>query len=658
MAGHSKSFGRTLYAFQENVRELVEQRAPAIVLEAPVGSGKTLAALAAANACGGASILTYPTNALIEDQTRSVSSLMSNHFQVEVRDLDAENLDWKLIPDLKEGTGPRFCIARVNGDILDRAAKKSVAKGTKLRDLLEMLNGIYGSRWLLLTNIDLIANALTGRYRYSNSIVETLMGIRLVLLDEFHYYRGPSLIAATWSASFIARDEGTVLAMSGTAPKVSDAILPCAKLIREAGSEKEGWPLIRNLVNLKLVPDPTTGLWGHDIHGLLRDKVVNFVENFLKQPLPAVKSHGICPKVTVILNSPIDAMLVAKKLRESIQVKRNGLNILEAHGIVGAEQRHYNLWSGNIVVGTSAIEVGIDFDTPFLIAQGWDSYSFIQRLGRVGRKSLGEAVIFVPEHFVRVMKDRFGQSKEISYVDLVRMVYNYLETPMAYVDFSESKYAELVIATLLGEIARTSEPSGLTKTYLLDFLKLRGFDEQLLKRMQGYYYKRIGQALTKGGSSLVREAGINVPAIIETNGNRWFAEVDYIDAVRWGQLEILERGNVELQDFKVPPRFSEYPLLYIRIDPEHSHRTLPEIAISTHRLGEFLCVKEYAQNTHLRTPEDIARHLASGLLCFETSLIKIRAIGDWRLEGIRTREGKVLLLGANALLGAFLVKGK
>lgn len=647
-----------MYAFQENVRELVEQCALAIILEAPVGSGKTLAALVAANACGGASILTYPTNALIEDQTRSVSSLMSNHFQVEVRDLDVENLDWKVIPNLKEGTGPRFCIARVNGDILDRAAKKSVAKGTKLRDLLEMLNGIYGDRWLLLTNIDLIVNALTGKYRYSNSIVETLMGTRLVLLDEFHYYRGPSLIAATWSASFITRDEGTILAMSGTAPKVSDAILPCAKLIREAGSEKEGWPLIRNLVNLRLVPDPTTGLWGHDIHDLLRDKVVNFVENFLKQPLPAIRGHGICPKVTVILNSPIDAMLVAKRLRESIEVKRNGLNVLEAHGIIGAEQRHYDLWSGNIVVGTSAIEVGIDFDTPFLIAQGWDSYSFIQRLGRVGRKSPGEAVIFVPEHFVKVMKDRFGQSKEISYVELVRMVYDYLETPMAYEDFAESKYAELVIATLLGEVARTSEPTGLTKTYLLDFLQRRGFDEQLLKRMQGDYYKRIGQTLTKGGSSLAREAGLNVPAIIEIDGNRWFAEVDYIDAFRWGQHEILEKGNVKLQNLKVPPRFSEGPLLHIRIDPEHSHGTLPEIAISTHRLGEFLYVKEYAQNTHLRTPEDIARRLASGMLCFETSLTKIRAIGDWRLKGIRTREGKVLLLGANALLGAFLVKGK
>ena len=49
-----------------------------------------------------------------------------------------------------------------------------------------------------------------------------------------------------------------------------------------------------------------------------------------------------------------------------------------------------------IVVGTSAIEVGIDFDTSSLIFEADDSTSFLQRIGRGARHNSCDTIAFIP----------------------------------------------------------------------------------------------------------------------------------------------------------------------------------------------------------------------------------------------------------------------
>ena len=46
-----------------------------------------------------------------------------------------------------------------------------------------------------------------------------------------------------------------------------------------------------------------------------------------------------------------------------------------------------------LVIGTAAIEVGIDFKTDYLIFEAGDQASFMQRFGRLGRHSTGQAFL-------------------------------------------------------------------------------------------------------------------------------------------------------------------------------------------------------------------------------------------------------------------------
>lgn len=655
--GSSELLSRKLRRFQEKIVEYVINGSPHILLDAPVGSGKTLAALAAAQASGGPTILTYPTNSLAEDQARSVSALLENHYCVEVRRLDTNTLEW-VTSDETRGKGHRFGLVLVNGDVLDIAVEKSTAKGTVLRNLLEKLELQYGRNWIMLTNVDLLVNTLTGKYKYSRSILERLLATRLVVLDEFHFYRGPSLAAVAWTASFIVHGKGSVLAMSGTLADPGKGTLPECVEVKELGAEKEEWPQVRWEVEVRMKKDPTAGAYDATAHNTLIEKVVGEVESLINEKPQNSASKNPAPIAVVILNSPIDAMAVAHKLQESDKLKRFDIKVFEAHGLMSAAERHYELWTGNVVVGTSAIEVGIDFRTHILVAQAWDSYSFVQRFGRVGRSELGVATFFVPEYLINVVAKKVKMTNALSYQEFIEIIKNYLEPVRAYGEFVSSHNGKYIMTTLMREVLKNKFVTEDASLFVENFLRKR-VEPQFLKEVTSRLYNRISECLMKSGSSLVREAGLNVPAIINVGEKYWFMEVDLVDAARWGSLELLNTDRIFRLGVEVPLRFREAPAVLVRVDLDRHTPYRLEVALATRPLGQTgLQVVEGAGNLQLQTPPDIVRKMAEGLLCYRTTLYKLHEIGDWRIRGIHTPEGHVVLLGTNALLAQHLIEGR
>jgi len=87
-------------------------------------------------------------------------------------------------------------------------------------------------------------------------------------------------------------------------------------------------------------------------------------------------------KGAIILNSIAAVKRLVPFLQEMFEPQ--GLTVGENTGLSGREKRARSL-DADLVVGTSTIDVSVDFKINFLIFESADAGNFIQRLGRLGR---------------------------------------------------------------------------------------------------------------------------------------------------------------------------------------------------------------------------------------------------------------------------------
>ncbi len=67
------------------------------------------------------------------------------------------------------------------------------------------------------------------------------------------------------------------------------------------------------------------------------------------------------------------------------QLRPYGIEVGEVTGLVDNVQRHKAMQEADLIIGTSTIDVGIDFNISLLLFETLDAGSFLQRLGRLGR---------------------------------------------------------------------------------------------------------------------------------------------------------------------------------------------------------------------------------------------------------------------------------
>jgi CRISPR-associated endonuclease/helicase Cas3 len=151
-----------------------------------------------------------------------------------------------------------------------------------------------------------------------------------------------------------------------------------------------------------------------------------------------------------------------------------------------------------IAIGTSAIEVGVDFDCNWLIFEASEAASFMQRFGRVGRHGPGTAIILCPNN---VLVGLESQPEEISRSTLEEKVYNWYARRDAYPWFVKSSGGLATTRSLIESILhRLREDFATGQDQLLrasealegfweDFAEMVGADHRLIKQTKRKFGK-------------------------------------------------------------------------------------------------------------------------------------------------------------------------
>ncbi|MCL1495678.1 MAG: type I-D CRISPR-associated helicase Cas3' [Pseudanabaena sp. Salubria-1] len=335
---------------------------------AMTGDGKSLAAYLGVLQGNTEAIALYPTNELARDQ---------------------ENQIRKYVEDFQTRNEPR--IARLNSAELELYAenegiKKSAAIAT------------HGSqREILITNPDIFHYLHRGAYLMPKDSPDKLWGridkdFNLFIFDEFHIFSAPQIASVLNTILLIKRTnkkEKKFLFLSATPDKDLIERLDKAKLRyklidpkasnkyqfpdtegRFQELEKDQWRLVTRAITL---------------HFVALESANKASETWLKDNLTLILQHFLEHRGTkgaIILNSIASVKRLTPLFAEVFQ--KHGLTVGENTGLSSKTVKERSL-ACDLVLGTSTIDVGVDFKINFLIFESADSGSFIQRLGRLGR---------------------------------------------------------------------------------------------------------------------------------------------------------------------------------------------------------------------------------------------------------------------------------
>ncbi|MEZ4736813.1 MAG: type I-D CRISPR-associated helicase Cas3' [Caldilineaceae bacterium] len=123
-------------------------------------------------------------------------------------------------------------------------------------------------------------------------------------------------------------------------------------------------------------------LQGTEIH-FGEGSVEQWIDEHLEDTLiPFFVDRRPAAKGAIIVNS----VAQAKRLTQHLQrvLTPFGIHVEENTGLTG-HSRRADSYQADLLVGTSTIDVGVDFQINFLLFESRDAGSFLQRLGRLGR---------------------------------------------------------------------------------------------------------------------------------------------------------------------------------------------------------------------------------------------------------------------------------
>ncbi|NJK63297.1 MAG: type I-D CRISPR-associated helicase Cas3' [Synechococcaceae cyanobacterium SM2_3_1] len=364
----------------ETLQALRDPEVDVVINTAMTGDGKSLAAYLSVLQDDRSVLGLYPTNELARDQEGQVQRYLDLFGQ--------------------RGQHP---IQRLSGPDLELLAESGgVGKAVALETATTQAD-------ILLTNPDLFHYLHRGAYLTPWATPNSLWArvdqlFNLFVFDEFHVFSAPQ-IASTLNTLLLIRQTNRAkkfLFLSATPdPQLLNYLTQAgfrAQLIAPQEKEKyqfpedttagtalqaQGWRPILQAVDLEVVGLESGPLAAEQ---WLREHVLQIRQYFLNDP----GSKG-----AVILNS----VAAVKRLLADFQIlfAEVGLQVEENTGLTGRTTRLKSL-QADLVLGTSTIDVGVDFQINLLIFESADAGSFIQRLGRLGRHASyqrdGEEITF------------------------------------------------------------------------------------------------------------------------------------------------------------------------------------------------------------------------------------------------------------------------
>ncbi|MGB3758409.1 MAG: type I-D CRISPR-associated helicase Cas3' [Rivularia sp. (in: cyanobacteria)] len=350
----------------ETYKALQDPNIMVIFNTAMTGDGKSLAAFLAAMNKRTYSLAMYPTNELVRDQQKQVQGYKAK-FQP------------KYDPQ----------IYRLTAAILEDYVNTG-----KLPSKLEGLEDISTLNEILLTNPDLfhyIHNFyyLRGKIDNPDRLFRRIdERYKLFIYDEFHIFTSPQIASVINTILLIKNTTNhpkKFLFLSATPNELLQGFLENAgikpKIINPADvgaykfdseGENQGWRQISQPINLT---------FPHALEPNLRSSYEWLEENAEKVILKFFQDNPNS-KGAIILNS---IAAVKKLLPRFKAIFEPQWKVRENTGLTGETEKRDSVEEADLLLGTSTIDVGVDFRINFLVFEAADAGNFIQRFGRLGR---------------------------------------------------------------------------------------------------------------------------------------------------------------------------------------------------------------------------------------------------------------------------------
>ncbi|NJR61945.1 MAG: type I-D CRISPR-associated helicase Cas3' [Cyanobacteria bacterium CRU_2_1] len=355
----------------ETLNALRDPNLDVVFNTAMTGDGKSLAAYLQAMIGRNYTLSMYPTNELARDQERQVQ-------------------------DYKDKFQPRYepQIYRLTGATLEDFVETNQLSSKQQG----IINRVDNSE-ILLTNPDIFHYIHQFRYlrrdptnsRRGDNVDKVFRKVdnlyKLFVFDEFHVFSSPQ-IASTFNAMLLMKHtgyHGKFLFLSATPNDLlqgylSKAGLKC-HLIEPAKQGKycftsthgENWRPISQPINLTF-PDNLQPNAKSAYDWMIENAVNIILKFFLDHP----GSKG-----AIILNSIASVYKLLGKLQPLF--KQHDRVVLPNTSLTGESERTRSIADADLLIGTSTIDVGVDFKINFLVFEAADAGNFIQRFGRLGR---------------------------------------------------------------------------------------------------------------------------------------------------------------------------------------------------------------------------------------------------------------------------------
>ena len=330
---------------------------------AMTGDGKSLAAYLPALTEGKSILAMYPTNELIKDQERQVQ----DYCQWFAQHIACDKMFSESLSELRtELTGLR--------------GQKAAIEHLALKNPI------------LLTNPDifnLIANFqyLNPEYENPDQLVQHVIDYYdLFVFDEFHIYEVSQVISVlTTMLYFIEQGRGKFgqkkfVFLSATPNPLLLNCLEKAALRYEVIEGSYHHDALDS-VNWNRICAP------FDLHfHATGRRTEEWIENHYQQ-IAKWFDENPSSRGAIIVNSVAAAKRICSFLKDRKEAGDFPLSVGENTGLSNQEERCFALHESDLLVGTSTVDVGVDFKINFLVFEAMDSGSWIQRLGRLGRHS-------------------------------------------------------------------------------------------------------------------------------------------------------------------------------------------------------------------------------------------------------------------------------
>lgn len=522
------------------------------------GDGKSLAAYLPALLDSNIKIMgLYPTIELVEDQGRHLE-ICYKKFQIEKREEIAFE-DW---------------CDRLYGAELARKVKASGDK--KFQELWLAIK----HQSILLTNPDIFH--LITHFKYLDMAYDpyNLVGalareIDLWVFDEFHIFGTHQETAALNSLLLIkaTQQRPKKFLFTSATPKQEfiEHLTKAGFKTKTVGGkdycsneEALGYRQIIAKIELEFIhlPENEPLSWLHQSANQIKDILIK-----------EEKGRGL-----IIVNS---VALAGKIVRELREIFKEEIRVEEISGRIGKKERKNtqealkNEPKPVLVVGTSAVDVGVDFKINLLIFESSDSATVIQRLGRLGRHhgfSKYNAFILIPKGtpwIISRLEDAFKEKETYTRYDFQEKIEQCFDTPQEFYQYRYywgiKQVQGMLYQISIGNEEQRGVMQSIKEKMSASLVKVYPAFEQFQYYWKGETKDKLQREIQeqllsfRGGSAL--QAGVWDNSGLNTN----FYSYDLLRLLPYTQVEVIEQSTFIQQAELAGYIAEEFPDKYLQV---------------------------------------------------------------------------------------------